>query len=475
MPTSTTGVADDNSSENYDVKGRLTSIVSRGGWAQDVGYDAAGRVSTITERVSGRFLTLSYDGKGRLSELQDPARNHYRYGYDGNNRLTSVAYPDATPDDATDDPRRLYQYEDSRFPHALTGITDENGVRYASYRYDGQGRGVITEHAGAAERYQLTYNGDGSTTVTDPLGSARRYTYQTLHGVPKSGAQDQPAGAGCAAAASSSQYDANGNPVSRTDFNGNTTTYVFDSARNLETARTEAAGTAQARTVLTQWHPVFRLPAQIDQPGRRMTFDYDEKGNLLTRRVIDTATGQARTWQYTYNSVGQVLSIDGPRTDVADITRYDYYADATPTHRPGDLRTITNALGQVTTFASYDAHGRPLTSTDQNGRILALLYDERGLLLERNDGGEVTRFGYDKTGQLLTVTEPDGNRLALTYDDAHRLTGIADSLGNRIQYTLDGLANRIREEARDPAGTLTATVSRVYDPLNRLQQHIGAQ
>ena len=51
------------------------------------------------------------------------------------------------------------------------------------------------------------------------------------------------------------------------------------------------------------------------------------------------------------------------------------------------------------------------------------------------------------------------------YDAAHRLWRITDSLGNRIEYTLDGLGNRKHESLFDPAGVLTRT--RVYNSLNR--------
>lgn len=46
-------------------------------------------------------------------------------------------------------------------------------------------------------------------------------------------------------------YDTNGFRSSRTDFKGNVTNYVHDS-RGLETSRTEAYGTAQARTITRQ-------------------------------------------------------------------------------------------------------------------------------------------------------------------------------------------------------------------------------
>ncbi|MRV76870.1 RHS repeat protein, partial [Duganella sp. FT92W] len=61
-----------------------------------------------------------------------------------------------------------------------------------------------------------------------------------------------------------------------------------------------------------------------------------------------TATGSARTWTYTYNAAGQVLTARGPRTDADDTVTYSYDAN-------GNLATVANALGHVTTLSNYDA------------------------------------------------------------------------------------------------------------------------
>src|SRR6266545_5418461 len=107
---------------------------------------------------------------------------------------------------------------------ALTGITDENGARFATFSYDSFGRTTQTVHdAGGsnANRYQLTYNASAvQTTVTDPLGTVRTFGFQTTVGVVKNTAQTQPGGGGSGAAANATTYDVNGNIASRTDFNG---------------------------------------------------------------------------------------------------------------------------------------------------------------------------------------------------------------------------------------------------------------
>ncbi|MGZ8916140.1 MAG: DUF6531 domain-containing protein, partial [Methylobacter sp.] len=226
----------DNTVETYNAAGKLVSIADSTGLTQTLAYSDASTATTIALATDlliqvtdplGRQLNFTYDSNSRISTLTDPAGGVYRYAYDTNNNLASVTYPDGTS--------KTYHYENTGFPHALTGITDENGSRYATYSYDSQGRAISTEHAGGAEQVSLTYNADGTTTVTDALNTARTYNFQTILGVVKSTGQSQPGGSGCGASASALTYDANGNVASRTDFNGNQTTYSYDLSRNLET------------------------------------------------------------------------------------------------------------------------------------------------------------------------------------------------------------------------------------------------
>jgi YD repeat-containing protein len=184
-----------------------------------------------------------------------------------------------------------------------------------------------------------------------------------------------------------------------------------------------------------------------------------------------TPAGAARTWTYTYNSIGQVLSAKGPRTDMDDSATYTYDSAT------GNLLTNRNASGHLNTFSNYDLYGRPGRIADLNGSVTDLSYTPRGWLKDRTvTAGGVTRtthYGYDNLGQLKTVALPDGTSITYTYDDAHRLTDIADSLGNRIHYILDAIGNRTQEETRDPTGSLKRQLSRLYDVLNRLQQATG--
>jgi len=468
----------------------------------------------------GNTLSFGHSTSERLVVITDPGGGRTFYSYDKNENLTSVKYPDGRV--------RRYVYNEPAnidsgitiFIHALTSIVDENGGLFASYKYDGGGRAKSTEHAGGAQLYQLVFNGYVSTTVTDPLGTTRTFQFQNVDGLHRLTANSLPGGAGFGTGVQNRAYDATGNVLSQTDFNNVKTCYAYDLARNLETARVEgvaaatdcaaltAAGAALppgTRKILTEWHARWRMPARTSEPSRRTTYVYNGDGvscappsaviadgtplGVLCAKTVQSTNdadggqgfaallqGQPRTWAYAYDARGKVLTADGPRTDVADITTTIYYADDDPdTAKRGNVATITNALGHATSITAYNAHGQPLTIVDPNGLTTTLTYDARQRLASRSVGGELTAYTYDGVGQLTQVNLPDGSSLTYSYDAAHRLTGISDNLGNHIAYTLDAMGNRTKEEVFDPANALAQTRSRVFDNLNRLAQELGAQ
>ncbi len=469
------------SNEEYDALGRLIAVTNREGFTQTLAYDdASGLLQSVTGPF-GRTLSFTHDGNGRLESVTDPAGNVYEYVHESDGNLVAVIYPDNSS--------RVYHYENTQFPYHLTGITNENGQRFATWTYDARGRATSSERAGGANKITITYNANGTSTVTDALGNETVYTVEAIFGVRRTTEFDQPC-ALCQNKNAANSYDENGFLASTKDFNNNVTTFEFDE-RGLERSRTEAQGKAGERTVTTEWHPVFRRPVKITEPGRETAFIYDDMvGRLLTRTVTDLTTtasvSRITTRAYTDGADGEpaglLESIDGPRPGALDLTTFEYDA-------AGNLIKTTNALGHETKVTAYDAHGRPLTIEDPNGTKTDLQYDTRGRLLSRivysiqiTDGSQTT-FDYDSVGNVVRVTLPDGSFITQEYDAANRLIAIADNLGNRVAYTLDALGNRIKEETFDPGGNLadpaddvlTRGRERVYNLLNRLITEIGGE
>lgn len=183
----------------------------------------------------------------------------------------------------------------------------------------------------------------------------------------------------------------------------------------------------------------------------------------------------------------QQETMQGARTDllsgVHDNTIYDYDTS-------GNLTTVTNALSHITQMALYNARGQAGTITDVNGVVTELSYHPRGWLTHRTvkdpDGNTAndatTVFDYDAVGQLTKITLPDNSFLSYEYDDARRLTAIENTLGERIEYTLDNAGNRTEEvicasnthTGSCPVAEITRSQSRVFDGLSRLRKDIGS-
>ena len=380
-------------------------------------------VSPASPTTSGARLRSPMTLTTSLRALAATAQP-FNMSFDAQGRLATITNADGT--------LRTYAYTSPWSPNLLTGENDENATLFSSWTYDSSRRATMTEEAGGAGHTTLVYNGDGSVTVTDALGAVRTFNYSRV------GERDLSTGItgtqcpSCAQGKATS-YDAAGFINGSRDYNDNLTCFARDT-RGLETVRVEgfapatascptnlsayspAAGTRE-RKIVTAWHATFRLPTSITEANRTTSFTHDANGNVLTRTVTDTSVtpNVSRTWTYTYNSFGQVLTEDGPRTDVTDVTTYTYYT-CTTGYQCGQLNTITNALGHVTTYNSYNAHGQPTQITDANGLVTSLAYDARQRLTDRCtgatlpgcSGGELTHLDYWPTGLLKKVTNPDG-------------------------------------------------------------------
>ena len=177
------------------------------------------------------------------------------------------------------------------------------------------------------------------------------------------------------------------------------------------------------------------------------------------------ATTPDRAITKTYNAQGLVSSVDGPRTDVNDVTQLTYDTS-------GRLATVTDALGHVTSYDTYDMYGNPGRSNDPNGVVSVMTYTPEGwpLTVTRDSTGtpSTTTLTYDAIGNITQSKDADGVTTTYTYDDAGRVTDITDAVGTRIHYTLDAAGNRLKEETFDSSNALKRTVSRTYNTLSQL-------
>lgn len=164
----------DNTVETYTAsgtKGTLNSIRLRNGYTQAIGYSSS-QICYVSDSYN-RQLGFSYSSAGLLTGLTTPDAYNLTYGYvayASANRLSSVAY-NTSPVQS-----QAYLYENASYPFALTGITDENGNRYATWAYDDTGRAVSSQLAGGVNFTSVSYDdATGNRTVTGPLGIQETY------------------------------------------------------------------------------------------------------------------------------------------------------------------------------------------------------------------------------------------------------------------------------------------------------------
>jgi RHS repeat-associated protein len=454
----------DGTQEVYSNNGVLIKLITPAGQISTLNYNPDGTLGSVVDPF-GHSLQFSYTG-GLLTQVTDPAGRTIGYGYDANVNLSSVTYQDGTT--------RIYAYENASLPNHLTGITDENSTRYATYGYDPIGRATSSQHAGGADAVSVTY-GTNAATVTDGIGGTTVFTFTSLSSYSNRPIAISHNGLSRGYVVPAPGIDVQRRTTQMTDANGHITNYAYDA--NHLTSKTEAAGTPSQRTTSYQYLATnTALPTLVTEPLKKTAYAYYSGTNLVqTKTVTDTTVtpNVSRTWSYTYDSYGRVLTMDGPRTDVPDVTTYTYYTCATG-YQCGHVQTVTNAAGQTTTYNTYNAYGQPLTLTDPNGLVTTLTYDLRQHLTSRQVGTETTTFDYWPTGLLKKVTLPDSSYLLYSYDGAHRLTQVSDGLGNAIDYTLDAMGNRTAENLYDPSNVLHRTHTRVFNTLNQLYQDVNA-
>lgn len=496
----------DGSTELYGPTGKLLSATDINGleltYAYDPKYD---RLVSVSNNF-GQSIQIFYDIKSHISRIELPDNQVIRYQYTYNNTISSsagnlskVIYDDDTPADEANNPYRQYHYDHLDWPgdHLLTRITDENGVGFATWTYPyytsffyGAGS---SEHNGGVDKHIIDYTYindllDRRVTVTNPLNKQTTYHFQVIDGRRKiTSVEGHVLAPDCAATSQSISYDTNGYKDIVVDRNGNVSDYDFNATGLLE-ALTEAKSTPLERVYRTQWDSSLRLKTFESLEGQwEVDYDYyagSSRVKSVSKRDLTAYTfpyasnGNMRTetYRYTYYDPafqGQLKtkSIDGPRTDVNDITVYQYNAN-------GFVSKVINALGHEQEVTDYDGAGRPLRMVDSNGVVSMYTYTPRGWVdtITQDFGGAnaVTDFDYDKVGQIKQITQPNGAYLEYFYDGAHRLYRIEDEQSNYIIYTLDDAGNIDLEEIYDNNGSLRRSIDYVYDELSRLRNTIGS-
>lgn len=272
--------------------------------------------------------------------------------------------------------------------------------------------------------------------------------------------------------------------------------------------------------------PTVMRTRSVAQPGewRTLTFTFDAlTGDTLTSSSSgwsgSPATLQTRTTTVTLYAIGEAAafdpgdvfqaswaalpqprgmrkSIDGPRSDVADIETLVYYPvdAAVPGTLRGRLAARRNAAGHIARFTAYDLHGNVTAMVDPNGVRQTMIYDAIGRMTQSTTEpvagcdtsadplcatALTTIRDYSGAGPLLSETRPGGGVTRYEYDELGRLKTIsrgpsATDLRERIAYQYDpntGRKSRESTSAYEAGSWVEKTfTSYTYDTFGRVKE-----
>jgi len=502
-----------------DLDGTVTAFdAASGAWVSTTdrwgnaiaGTYTNGLLTTIAD-AEGRQVQLAY-GSGALSQITLPDGRVWRFEYAGGlARIFDPAHSGGVP-------WRSFEYQaDTRgTARLLTAVRDDAGVLLEGHAYDALERGVSSYSDANRALVTLQYNdaNPSRTVVTSSIDGVASETatfslfYQRRRFLPANidGNCNSCGGDGDSLVL---EFDNGNHIIGSTDANGNVTRYSYDGAGNVLT-KVEAAGTPNQRTTAYSYGyaawPSFRtqiVETSAAKPGatKTTTRTWNSSGTPETALTTST-TGWLRAGDaspVTYTSVDTFdarhrnLAVDGPRTDVADITTRSYYSDGdADVLRRGRLQSVTDPAGLVTSFDSYNLEGIARLVTDPNGVQTVSQTDARGRVVattsksvagdprETSDYTDTTV--YDGRDRVIRRTTPRGNVTAYVYEDGtNRLTDTVqlDGGGNEVERrhdTLNAIGDRIREEDQRcsaPAPTCSSWVTMrredfLYDVHNRV-------
>jgi RHS repeat-associated protein len=250
-------------------------------------------------------------------------------------------------------------------------------------------------------------------------------------------------------------------PLTETDARNNQTSYSWDSTSGLLTSITSPSILigGQSETPFTSFGytghagtsgTVQKLMSKVDRirqlPSvQTVTTSYTYKP-VAQNLVLDTATvdsgGLNLSTSLTFDTVGNLSTVDGPRSDVVDVTTYTFDA----------LRRLTKVSAPLNSIMrySYDRDGQ-LTSTrralvanptDSNPA------DPRPTDLIAAQWQSVAR-DYWPDGNLKTIIDPEGFTTVHTYDATDRLVYLTQQEGAGVdrvtRYVYDAAGQKTQE------------------------------
>ncbi|TMR98587.1 DNRLRE domain-containing protein [Nonomuraea basaltis] len=495
----------------------LPKSITRSGHTLELGYDAAGRLATVS--LKGAVIAqYGYDGAGRLSEAWDPRISpplKTVYGYDSAGRVTTLTPPGELP--------WTFGYEADGRLRSLTRATLKPGT---ADQVAGEAKTTIVYNV------PLTKAGGGPADVTAPHVTAwgQATAPVTATAVHPPGSTNRPTVTYLDASGRAVNVLTPGGHLSATDYDrfGHAVRVLTAANRELsqrpttdfrlaelaitgyspderaELLSTRSVYDASGRRKLEELSPVHIVNLESDVDGlgigyaigarTRTVSTYDEgRPASATARDLPTTvkTGavivgreskpdvDVRTTATTYDwATGRRLRTvrdPGGRTVTADTAApvlYSATGSAPCGGRPEWAGLVCQDGGRTYTY--YTASGLPHTVTEA-GTVTTIKRDQAGRPIATQSGGEAeigigyspatgrpterwrgtekVVTAYDRLGRVISHTDADGGQTRTDYDDLDRPVKVADSAPSTRVYAYD--------HAAEPRGLPTSVTDSV--------------
>ena len=453
----------------HDSSGRPGTVTDPNGIVTAYGYDALGRVETISVRYPGNpalnaTTTIGYDAAGQVTELVLPATAPLLMDYDEAGRLASVRAADGERWDYAYDRmgnvvrETVRRSEGSASRQTRRGfdelgrlVRQTTGVgQTARFAYDKAGNAVAstspnghmtTAAFDALDRLVSTVAPDGGTTSlawdaldnpaghTDPIGVATQFVHNGFGEVIREVSPDR--------GTSTYWYDPAGALVQSSDGRGQVVAYTRDILGR--PTRKVPQGRPASETVTYHWdsdglagaYQAGRLAKVVDGSGTTR-FHYDHRGNLLAKEQSIGTTADARL-VYAYDLADRVTHITYPS---GRIVRYGYDSKGRVNLVETKASASTGGWTLVAGGHAYEPFGPVKAMTLGNGLAVANAWGDDGRLAARrlyrsSNGAALSHLTYrrDADGNIGAITDQlDASKsLLYGYDPAGRLTLVAKS------------------------------------------------
>lgn len=417
-------------------------------------YDANGRV---TQSRNANLITTkyTYNGAGWLTEKHTIIGSEescsttttdicYSHTYRPNGLLDATTLPEGNlidrDYDAANRMNRIKRYNSSG--GAL--------IDYVQYSYDRENNRTKTQYktGGGTETWYKEFDHDLTnrlTTISLP---------------------DANGGAGTVDV--DLTWDDDGNLLTRTDANDNTTDYDYDGLGRLADIDLPGIGDTADYTYT---YDDTGLLGNIDDPnGLDNTYEYDDFGNVLSVQTPDSGT-----YEFTYSKAGKVTQRTHTGLDTVSY-EYDNHNRLTKIDYPEGYTDITYAYDSSHWGSSGYGKGHLCTMTDASGTTY-FKYDHVGRVIiekwTRSGTSFLTTYWYDRNGNLDALQYPSSRDIdyKMQSADKDRHDEVEGDYGVSTTYDF---ATSIDYKPYGPIEDMTlgnsvefdATFSKRYQPLD---------